>query len=47
MFQVEVIANVTDPIILLKNAVKRHGGKLDKLVIDPNSIKTGNTTIIQ
>ncbi|XP_031571263.1 hemicentin-1-like isoform X2 [Actinia tenebrosa] len=40
-FQLDVIANVTDPIILLKHAVDKNGGKLNGLSIDRNSIKTG------
>ncbi|XP_028518161.1 hemicentin-1 isoform X2 [Exaiptasia diaphana] len=42
-FNLELVANVSDPLSPLKNAVTNAGGNLSGLVIDPSSIQTGTT----
>ncbi|KXJ07539.1 hypothetical protein AC249_AIPGENE20914 [Exaiptasia diaphana] len=40
-FNLELVANVSDPLSPLKNAVAQSGGNLGGLVIDPSSIQAG------
>ncbi|KXJ15648.1 hypothetical protein AC249_AIPGENE11076 [Exaiptasia diaphana] len=43
-FNLTLVANVSDPLLPLKEAVTKGGGNLSGLVIDPSSIQAGTPT---